>query len=213
MSPWPTTEETNDLLDRARNGADGAIDELLGRHRAALRRIVDARLDRAVAKRVDASDIVQEAFLEASRRLQAYLKEPKMPFHLWLRHLAQDRIIDAHRRHRQALRRSVDREQSLQAPQSWMDSSIALLDQLSSTNVTPATHAVRQEFEARLALALDDLEDRDREVIILRHYEHLSNQDVAQLLELTEPAASMRYLRALRRLRELLGGSAEEGPP
>src|SRR5947208_14808044 len=113
---WPNREETDRLLDDARKGEPGAVDKLLGEFREPLRRVIDLRLDPAVARRVDASDIVQDVLLEANQRLTDYLKNPAMPFHLWLRHLTQDRIIDTHRRHRLAHIRSLDRYQPLASP-------------------------------------------------------------------------------------------------
>src|SRR5436305_15082314 len=106
---WPDARRTQDLLNQA--GSDpAAVDRLLAGHREPLRRAVELRLDPALARRVDASDIVQDVLLEANRRLREYLHNPVMPFHLWLRHLAKDRLIDAHRFHRKAQRRSLDRE-------------------------------------------------------------------------------------------------------
>jgi len=207
---WPNADETRDLLARAKAGDTAAVDDLLSRHREPLRRAVDLRIDPALARRVDASDIVQDVLVEASGRLQEYLRNPAMPFHLWLRHLAKDRMIDAHRFHRQAQRRSIDREQA-QIPAWAGDSSIQLLANLLDRDRTPASAAVQHEMELRLRQALDALNEDDREVIWMRHYEQLGNQEVAETLGLTEAAASMRYLRALRRLRqELLG---EEGGP
>ncbi len=201
---WPSREQTDRLLDDARAGKDGAVDELLGQFREPLRRAIDLRLDPVLARRVDASDIVQDVLIEANQRLTEYLKSPDMPFHLWLRHLAQDRIIDTHRRHRLAQRRSVDREQPIARP-AWADeSSQSLVAQLVDAERTPASEAVQAELARRLAAAVNELSDDDREVILLRHHEQLSNQDVARLLGLTEAAASMRYLRALRRLRAVL---------
>jgi RNA polymerase sigma-70 factor (ECF subfamily) len=127
-----------------------------------------------------------------------------MPFHLWLRHIAKDHIIDAHRRHRQAQRRGVDREQPL-VPAGLRDrSSVELAAQFIDQELTPASAALRQEMERRLHAAIADLDDDDREVILMRHFEQLSNQEVAAALGLTEAAASMRHLRALRRLKDLL---------
>src|SRR5947209_19932670 len=195
---WPAPQQTRDLLDRARAGDAAAVDGLLARHRDALRRAVALRLDPALARRVDASDIVQDVLLEANKRLQDYLRNPAMPFHLWLRHLARDRLIDAHRFHRQAQRRSLDREQAA-APPAWAnDSSVQLLAQLLDPERTPASAALQQEMERKLHAALAELGEDDREVIWMRHYEGLGNQDVAQSLGLSEAAASMRYLRALR---------------
>jgi RNA polymerase sigma-70 factor (ECF subfamily) len=208
---WPNRDETDRLLDDARRGAPGAIDKLLGEFRDPLRRVIDLRLDPAIARRVDASDIVQDVLIEANQRLIEYLKSPDMPFHLWLRHLAQDRIIDTHRRHRLAQRRSVDREQPIASP-AWTDeSSVALVAQLIDTERTPTSEAIRHELQRRLADAIAQLADDDRDIILMRHHEALSNQEVARSLGLTEAAASMRYLRALRRLRTVLvpGGDGE----
>jgi RNA polymerase sigma-70 factor (ECF subfamily) len=211
---WPNREETDRLLDDARKGDPGAVDKLLGEFREPLRQVIGLRLDPAIARRVDASDIVQDVLVEANQRLTEYLKKPDMPFHLWLRHLAQDRIIDTHRRHRLAQRRSVDREQQAARP-AWDDqSSVSLIGQLIDTERTPTSEAIRLELQRRLNAAIDQLSDDDREIILMRHHEMLSNQDVAHALHLTEAAASMRYLRALRRLRTVLvpdGGEPADG--
>src|SRR5438874_13133995 len=108
---WPNTAETQQLLDQAKRGDRQAVEGLLARHREPVRRMIDLRLDPAIVQRVDASDVVQEVLLEASRRLADYLRQPAMPVHLWLRHIAKDHLIDAHRRHHQAPERRVDREQ------------------------------------------------------------------------------------------------------
>lgn len=201
---WPTREDTDRLLADARGGKSGAVDELLVRFREPLRKAIDLRLDPVLARRVDASDIVQDVLIEANQRLTEYLKKPDMPFHLWLRHLAQDRIIDAHRRHRLAQRRSIDREQPITRP-AWADeSSASLVAHLMDGERTPASEAIQTELARRLTAAIGELGEDDREVILMRHHEQLSNQEVATLLGLTEAAASMRYLRALRRLRALL---------
>lgn len=201
---WPTREETDQLLDRVRQGDAAALEQLFGQYREPLRKVVDLRMDPVLGRRVDASDIVQDVLIEANQRLVEYLKNPTMPFHLWLRHLAQDRIIDTHRRHRLAQRRSVDREQPINPP-AWADeSSQSLVAQLMDTERTPASEAIQTELARKLANAINELSQDDREIILLRHQEQHSNQDVATLLGLTEAAASMRYLRALRRLRAVL---------
>ncbi len=200
----PERPETQALLDQAREGQAAAVEQLLTVHRDPLRRMIGLRLDPALAARVDASDVVQDVLLEAHRRLSDYLRNPAMPFHLWLRHIAKDHIIDAHRRHRQAQRRSLDREQPL-VPAGLDDhSSFELAGQILDQEMTPATAAIRHELQKRLDLAVAALEEDDREVILMRHGEQLSNQEVAGALELTEAAASMRYLRAVRRLRAAL---------
>jgi RNA polymerase sigma-70 factor (ECF subfamily) len=201
---WPDSEQTRELLAAAGNGEAAAVNNLMDRHREALRKMVNMRLDRAVAARVDASDVVQDVLLEASQRMSDYVKNPSMPFHLWLRQLAKDRLIDMHRRHRAAQRRSVDREQRLNANYSDQ-SSLDLAGQLRDHELTPAAATIRRELETRFMTALQDLAEDDREIILMRHQEHLSNSEVAEALSLSQPAAGMRYLRALRRLREILG--------
>jgi RNA polymerase sigma-70 factor, ECF subfamily len=198
------SQQTQELLAQAQKGDTAAAERLLALHREPVRHMIGLRLDRAIARRVDASDVVQEVLLEASRRLQDYLRNPVMPFHLWLRQIAKDHIIDAHRRHRQAQKRGVDREQPL-APAGWADrSSLELAAQFVDQELTPASAALRQELERRLHDAIGQLDEDDREVILMRHFEQLSNQEVATELQLTEAAASMRYLRAVRKLRDML---------
>ena len=144
--------------------------------------------------------------VEANRRLAQYLENPVMPFHLWLRHMAKDRIIDAHRRHRGSAKRSVDREQAMAAPGKLDRSTVQLVSQLCDDQLTPAAAATMGELQDRFEAAVNEMDEQDREIILMRHFEHLSNQEVAAALDLSAPAASMRYLRAMRRLRVALGG-------
>jgi RNA polymerase sigma-70 factor (ECF subfamily) len=208
---WSDLPETQELLEKAREGQAGAVDRLLDVHREPLRRVIDLRLDPALAARIDASDIVQDVLLEAHRRLEEYLSHPVMPFRLWLRHIAKDHVIDAHRRHRQAQRRSLDREQPLLPAVLADHSSLELAGQLLDQERTPASEAIQRELQRKLDSAIAGLDEDDREVILLRHREQLSNQQVAEALGLTEAAASMRYLRAVRRLRSIL--LPEKGEP
>jgi RNA polymerase sigma-70 factor (ECF subfamily) len=207
---WPDANTTQELLAGARGGDAAAVSALLDRHRDALKRMIDLRMDRRLQQRVDASDIVQDVLVDAARRLKDYLRDSAMPFHLWLRQMAQDRLIDAHRRHREAARRSLDREQPL-AAQGWNErSTLELAAQLRDRNPTPAAAATMQELLARFSTAIEQLDDLDREIILMRHFEQLSNGEAADALALSPPAASMRYLRAMRRLREVLGITADE---
>ncbi|MEX0792439.1 MAG: sigma-70 family RNA polymerase sigma factor [Pirellulaceae bacterium] len=205
---WPEHDKTEQLIEKARGGDPEARDRLLMRHRDALRRMIEMRLDRKIQRRVDASDIVQEVLVDANRRLTDYLADPKMPFHLWLRHMAKDRIIDAHRRHRVSSKRSVDREQNLAIGFNMDQSSVDLAAQICDTEATPAAAATMEELQRRFQAAIETMDPADREVIIMRHFEQLTNQDVAAALDLSAAAASMRYLRAMRRLRTLLGEEA-----
>ncbi|HEV8060255.1 MAG TPA: sigma-70 family RNA polymerase sigma factor [Gemmataceae bacterium] len=201
------SQETQELLDRARKGDGNAVEQLLGQFRESLRRMIALRLDPALTARLDASDVVQDVLVEASRRMDDYLHSSTMPFHLWLRHIAKDHVIDAHRKHRKAQRRSIDREQSLVPRGLAENSSIDLMGQILDQEMTPASAAIRQELEQRLAQAIGKLEEDDREIILMRLYEQLSNQEIATLYGLSEPAAAMRYLRAVRRLQTYLAPS------
>ncbi len=204
-SIWPDASAQQNLLVQAGQGDREAMNRLLELHRASLRRVIQMRLDRAVARRVDASDIVQDVLLEANDRLADYLADPRMPFHLWLRHMAKDRIIEMHRRHRGAQRRSLDREQSLASPQFADQSSINLAQMLVDNELTPAAENIRRELEQRFLTAVDQLEDDDRDIILMRHFEQLGNSEAAVALGLSPAAAGMRHLRALRKLRAILG--------
>lgn len=204
---WPTDDKTEELLLGAKNGDQEAVNRLINRHRGAVQRMVQMRLDHKIRRRVDVSDVVQDVMIDASRRLQDYLANPVMPFHLWLRHIAKDRIIDAHRRHRGSQKRSVDREQGLAVPGADDHSTMDLVAQFCDGELTPAAAATQREMAQRVEAAITELGEQDGEIIIMRHYEQLSNQEVAQALGLSEPAASMRYLRAVRRLRAMLVGS------
>ncbi|TXI04030.1 MAG: sigma-70 family RNA polymerase sigma factor [Rhizobium sp.] len=205
MPLWPEHTITQELLADVGQGKPEAVNRLLERHRTALRKLVQVRLDRKIARRVDASDVVQDVLLEASDRLKEYLADPRMPFHLWLRHLAKDRMIDMHRRHRGAQRRSLDRERSLTAPEFADQSSFDLASQLVGSELTPAAASIRHELEQRFLAALEQLDEDDRDILLMRHFEHLGNSEAAEALGLSAAAAGMRHLRALRKLRAVLG--------
>jgi RNA polymerase sigma-70 factor (ECF subfamily) len=207
---WPDASETQALLRRVAEDDAGAAERLWQTYREPLRRMIDLRLDHALGRRVDASDVVQDVLIEASRRLGDYLRNPALPFDLWLRQLARDRMIDEHRRHRVAARRSLDRERPL-APAFPDRSSLDLAAQLCDPELTPAAAALRGELQRRFQAALGLLDDDDREIILLRHFEQLSNGEVARALGLSEAAAGMRHLRALRRLRPLLDDATSTG--
>jgi RNA polymerase sigma-70 factor (ECF subfamily) len=206
---WPDAAETQNLLHRVAQADASATDQLWERYRPALRRMIDLRLDQAVSRRVDASDVVQEVLFNANERLGEYLRDPVLPFHLWLRAIARDRVIDAHRRHRISAKRTVDRERGLYSSQGGAElaehSSLDLAAKLRDSALTPAAEALRRELQNRFQDALLCLEDDDREIILLRHFEQLSNGEAAQALGLSEAAAGMRHLRALRKLRTVLG--------
>ncbi len=208
-SIWPSDDTTTTLLVAARGGDHDAINQLLETHRASVRRLVQLRLDRKVQRRVDVSDVVQEVMMEATGRLDKYLGDPSMAFHLWLRQIAWDHIIDTYRRHRVSAKRNMDREQPMTAPAGTDNSTMELVVQLCDPALTPAAAATQREIAEKVEAAVELLGDQDREIITMRHYEHLSNLEIAEALGLNAPAASMRYLRAIRRLRELMAQQGE----
>jgi RNA polymerase sigma-70 factor (ECF subfamily) len=165
--------------------------------------MVRCRLNPGVAGRIDASDIVQEALLTASRRLADYLRNPRMPFHAWLRQLARDRLADAYR-HELADKRDVAREQAMPTQDA---SSLDPIAQVRDAELTPAAMLLRKEFADRFHEALNQLQEESREIVLMRHAEQLTNSQSAELLGISEPAAGMRYLRALRQLKSILGDS------
>jgi RNA polymerase sigma-70 factor (ECF subfamily) len=191
--------ETQRLLQRARAGETEARDRLMDRHRAYLRRLVEVRLDPKIRARVDPSDVVQEAQMEAARRLDGYLKRRPMPFRLWLRQIAYDRLLMLRRHHLNAARRAVDREVALPD-----HSSIQLARQVLAAEWTPSQQLVQRELVRRVHEAVAGLPEGEREVLIMRNLEGLSNQEAAEVLGIDPATASRRYGRALISLRDIL---------
>ena len=209
---WVSDQQTEQLLGAARDGDHDAINRLLEKHRGSVRRLVQLRLDRKVQRRVDVSDVVQDVMIEASSRLEKYLADPSMAFHLWLRQIARDRIIDTYRRHRGSAKRNIDREQPIRMSAGPDQSTIELAAQLCDPQLTPAAAATQREIALKVEQAIDRLGSQDREIILMRHYEHLSNAEIAEVMGLNPPATSMRYLRAVRRLREILAEDDSDLP-
>ena len=200
----PTEPDTDQLLRAADRGDAQARGRLLERHRGRLRRMVAVRADPRLAARVDPSDVVQDALAEAAARLDAYLRERPLPFYPWLRQLAWERLTALYRRHVRAQRRSVTREEA--EPLGLPDGSVlALADRLLARAASPSEALGREELKQRVRAALDRLSGRDREVLVLRHLEELSAAEVGAVLGLSEAAVKMRALRALKRLRALMG--------
>src|SRR5215467_13630313 len=196
--------ETAGLLRRAAQGDQAAWGALLVRSRGRLRRMVALRLDRRLQGRVDPSDIIQEAYIDASARLAEYARQPEMPFFLWLRFLTGQRLLRVHRQHLGAEMRDLAREVSLYRGALPEATSAALAAQLLGRDTRPSEAAIRAERKIRLQEALNSMDPIDREVLALRHFEQLNNAETAQVLGLQEAAASKRYIRALKKLKEIL---------
>jgi RNA polymerase sigma-70 factor (ECF subfamily) len=208
----PAEPDTEQLLTGVARGDADAREQLLARHRARLRALVALRLDRRLGARVDPSDVVQEALADAARKLAAYVRQRPLPFYPWLRQLALERLLQIHRRHLYTAKRSVRREE----PAYWPlpdDSARELADRLAGRGSSPSARLQRDELRGRVQTALARLGERDREVLVLRYLEHLSTREIAAVLGLAEAGVKTRQLRALQRLRDLLGDDVAEDLP
>jgi RNA polymerase sigma-70 factor (ECF subfamily) len=203
----PVTGDENEvrcLVDQAAAGDDRAWSALIARYRDRLRQVVALRMDRRLQGRVDPSDVIQEACLVASKQISIYAANPRLPFYLWLRWIARQRLIDQQRRHLGAQIRGVNREAPL-FHAAWPEAtSEVLAAQLLGRLGTPSQEAIRIEQTVALQDAFNSLEAIDREILALRHFEQLSNGEAAVVLGIDKSAASKRYIRALRRLKDAL---------
>ena len=198
------SSETVDLIARSQAGDSQALNELFTRHRERLCRMVEMRLDHRLKARIDASDVIQDAYVEVAERLEEYLRDPKLPFFLWLRLVVGERLLRLHRHHLGTQMRDAGREVALYRGALPQASSAALAAQLLGKHTSPTQAAVRAERLLRLQEALNTLEPIDREILALRHFEELTSAEAAQVLEIEEEAAAKRYVRALRRLKKIL---------
>jgi RNA polymerase sigma-70 factor (ECF subfamily) len=197
-------DEIQGLLDRLRGGDRDALAELFARHRGPLRRMIELRLDHRLNGRVSASDVLQEAYVDAMKRVPHFFEKPEMPFFIWLRWIAGQRIVEVHRQHLGARMRDAGLEVSLQQGYPVAASSSCMAASLAGEQTSPSLAAIRGETMTQLEAALDRLDPIDREVLALRHFEELSNNEVAALLGIQKAAASKRYVRALERLKGAL---------
>jgi RNA polymerase sigma-70 factor, ECF subfamily len=198
------SSENEKFLKAAASGGTPDWEALLARHRDRLRRMVMLRLDQRLQGRVDPSDVLQEAFLEAAKHLKDYLCQPAMPFYLWLRSITGHKLLALHRQHLGTHMRDAGREVSLYRGSLPETSSAALAAHLMGQDTRPSEAAVRAERKLLLQAALNSMDAIDREVLALRHFEQLSLAEVAQVLDIKEKAAGKRYLRALQRLKNIL---------
>jgi RNA polymerase sigma-70 factor, ECF subfamily len=208
-------DDLRQLLTRAAADDAAAVGELFHRHHDRLRRMICLRLDHRLQGRLNPSDVLQEAFLEFARALPDYVKKPDAPFFLWLRLITGRKLHALHRQHLGTRMRDARRELALYRGALPAASSVSLAAQLMGKLSSPSQAAHRAEIRLRVQEALNEMDPLDREVLALRHYEQLSNKETAFVLELTEAAASVRFIRALRRLKERLGpmpGLLDDGP-
>jgi RNA polymerase sigma-70 factor (ECF subfamily) len=199
-------DECSLLIARLRSGDRAAAAELISRQRERLRRMIELRLDSRLRGRLDTSDVLQDAMLDVATRLEEYVKDPKVPFFLWVRLVAGERLAWLHRHHLGVKMRDAGREVSLYRHALPEASSFALASMLLGAQTSPTQAAVRAERQLRVQEALNSLEPIDREVLALRHFEHLTPAEAAMVLGVKPRAASKRYIRALKRAKELLAG-------
>ena len=195
-----------DLLVRIEGGDERAVTELFTRHRERLRQMIRLRLDRRLQGRIDSSDVLQDTYLEVARRARDYVARPDVPPFIWLRYLTGQTLLALHRHHLKVHMRDAGQEVSLRNRATPQANSASLAEMLLGRLTSPSRAARRAEMQLKLQETLNAMEPFDREVLALRHFEELSNGEVAQVLGLTKTAASNRYIRALRRLKETLKG-------
>jgi RNA polymerase sigma-70 factor (ECF subfamily) len=200
--PTDPDPEIAALVERLRGGDQSALGELFDRHREKLRRMVAFRMDARLAGRVSASDVLQEAYIDALKRVEHYFSKPDQPFFGWLRLVVGQRLADVHREHL-AGKRDAGREVGIHAGPAGADSA-CMAACLLARGSSPSAAANRNERFTRLEAALARMDPLDREVLALRHFEELSNGETAELLGILPPAASKRYVRALARLKQIL---------
>ncbi len=193
--------DESELLNRLHAGHAGVLGDLLALHRDRLKSMVQLRMGRRMQGRIDASDVIQDACLEAATRVEEYVEKKPMTFFLWLRFLVGEQLITQHRRHLGAAKRDARREISLfnRLPEA---STALLAARLVGSLTAPSEAAVRTENRLEVEEALNSMSDLDREVIALRHFEQLSRAETAEVLGIQESACSKRYVRAMQRLSE-----------
>jgi RNA polymerase sigma-70 factor (ECF subfamily) len=197
------TPDTDELLHQIGLGDDAARSQLLERHRDRLRRMIALRLDRRLLPRLDPSDVVQEALAEAAQKLSDFVRERPVAFYPWLRRLAWEHLVRLHEKHVRARRRSVTRE-AFSMPALPDESSVLLANSLAESGLGPDRHLLQAEVKLRVMAALAQLPERDREILVLRYLEHLSNAEIAVVLEISEGSVRTRHTRALDRLVRLI---------
>jgi RNA polymerase sigma-70 factor (ECF subfamily) len=203
MTTGPT--DTDEFLRRAVDDPQ-ALAELFAHYRERLWRMVHLRLDRRLQGRLDPEDVLQEAFLVLTKRFKEYQLNPVMPFFLWLRQLTGQKLIDLHRQHLGARMRDASQEVSLHRGALPQASSASLAAQLLGRLTSASRAAIRAETQVRVQDAINSMDPVDREVLTLRNFEMLSNEETAAVLGIKRSAASKRHILALKRLKKILDG-------
>ncbi len=203
----PSDEITDDQrVQRAVAGDEAAMAELFDQHRERLRLMIALRMDRRMQGRVDASDVLQDTYVDLAQQLPNYAKDPKLPVFLWMRRITGQRLSKLHRDHLGRAKRDAALEVSVHRGPMPQASSCILASQLVGQFTSAGQKAIRAEMQLKLEEVLNALEPNDREILALRHFEQLDYGEIATLLEISEPAASQRHYRAVLRLKDALKG-------
>lgn len=205
-------DEALPWIEKLKDRDEQALAELFSLYRDRLWQLVHFRIDRRLAGRVDADDVLQEVYLAAAERVHHYVENPRGSFYVWLRLVALQTLVDVHRTHIGAEKRSAARERSIGGydPKA---TAVSMADVLIGQMTTPSHAAWRAELSEKLEQFVEDMDPIDREVLALRHFEELTNGEVAEVLGIEVKAASIRYVRALKRLRKVMAeipGFSEE---
>jgi RNA polymerase sigma-70 factor (ECF subfamily) len=200
----PNSDEVTQLVQQAVGGNALALTALMDQYRDRLKRMVGLRMDRRLQGRIDASDVVQEALIDAARRLEEYARQPPTGFYLWLRWLAADRLLNAHRYHLGTLKRDAAREVSLYRRAMPEACSVSLAAQLLGKLTSPTQAIAKAELQLIVQEVLNSMDEMDREILVLRNFEQLSTTETAEVLGINRSTASKRYLSALKRLKQAL---------
>jgi RNA polymerase sigma-70 factor (ECF subfamily) len=198
------SEESLELLRKVASGDPEAKQELFCKHRDRLKRMVHLRMSRRLQGRVDDSDVLQEAFLNISNQLQDYLADPKTPLYIWLRHITGLKLTEIHRHHLGTQMRDADREVTLHRGGLPEADSMSLAAHLLGQLTTPSQAAIKAETRIIVQDALNAMDPIDREVLALKHFEQLTTSEIAEVLGMSKAGAGSRYIRAIKRLKEIL---------
>ena len=200
------SEKETQFIAQLQAGDTAALAELFSVYQPRLERIIRFRMDHRLAGRISETDVIQEAYLNASKRIEHFLRQADFPFFVWLRLIVNQTLVDLQRQHLQAEMRDVRKEISLQQSNASHQTSFALAAQLVGKMTSASGVLSRSERMATLQQALNQMKEIDREVIALRHFEELSNAEAANVLGIDEQASSKRYVRAMKRMKDVLNG-------
>ncbi len=204
------SEPELDMVARARQGDEHALAALFRAHEPRLLRMVELRLDKTLRTRMDPADVVQDAWVEIVRRFDEWCRQDRLPLHVWLRLITGQSLATAQRRHLAHMRDAMrDAPQRHSRPNV---SSASVVEAFVDTATSPSQFVAREELRARVRAAIEELDEIDREIVAMRHFEGLTNEEAAAELDIEPSAASMRFLRALVRLRPALKGLSVSGP-